>query len=291
MSANRRISRRQFLTTSASASLALAVRTGAARADSQRDPWGGFLVGVQTYSFRQFPAEQALKLTRELGLHYIELYPGPHLRQTSKVDQIAAVRRLCSTYGITPRAYGVVRFRKDHDYNRKAFELGRALGIRAFSADPDPDSFDSLDKLVAEYQIAVGIHPHGPNKEHQLHRWYSAEVILQAVKDHNPLIGAYLDTGHLLRAGLLGKHLDPAQQIQVMGARNYGIHLKDVDLGKDINVPFGKGSLDVLAVLRALRGVGFQGLISLEYEANPENPVPDMAASLSVFREAVKKLS
>ena len=32
-----------------------------------------------------------------------------------------------------------------------------------FSADPDPDSFDSLDKLCDEYKIAIGIHPHGPS--------------------------------------------------------------------------------------------------------------------------------
>ncbi len=31
-----------------------------------------------------------------------------------------------------------------------------------FSADPDPDSFDSLDKLCDKYKIAIGIHPHGP---------------------------------------------------------------------------------------------------------------------------------
>ena len=44
------------------------------------------------------------------------------------------------------------------------------------------------------------------------------------------------------------------------------------------------------AVLRALREVKFSGYISIEYEANPDNPGPDIQACLEVFRNAVAKL-
>ena len=54
-----------------------------------------------------------------------------------------------------------------------------------------------------------------------------------------------------------------------MGARNFGLHLKDHDNDKRTDVVFGKGSLDVVSVLRALREVKFTGYIALEYEANP----------------------
>src|SRR5262249_17566009 len=57
--------------------------------------------------------------------------------------------------------------------NRRKFEFARALGVRYLSADPSPDSFDSLDMLVAEYNIGIAIHPHGPVGKN-LHRWYSA---------------------------------------------------------------------------------------------------------------------
>src|SRR5207249_7041526 len=119
----------------------------------------------------------------------------------------------------------------DHDKNKKQFEFGQALGIKAFSADPDPDSFDSLDKLVEDTKIAIAIHPHGPQGRGKLHRWYSAEIIMAAVKDHNPLIGTCLDTGHLIRCNVppFNKKLDPPEQIRIMGARNFGIHLKDHD--------------------------------------------------------------
>src|SRR5581483_7872863 len=118
-------------------------------------------------------------------------------------------------------AFGVERFTKDNAANRRLFEFGRALGIRYFSADPDPDSFDSLDKLVEEFKIGIAIHPHGPAGK-MLHRWYSAEVILAAVKNHHRLIGTCLDTGHLIRSAQppFNRKLAPAAQVRVMGDRN-----------------------------------------------------------------------
>ena len=53
---------------------------------------------------------------------------------------------------------------------------------------------------------------------------------------------------------------------------------------------FGKGVLDVPAVLKALRDVGFQGAVAIEYEAHPENPSPDVRDCLAVVRESVRNL-
>ena len=54
---------------------------------------------------------------------------------------------------------------------------------------------------------------------------------------------------------------------------------------------FGKGVLDVSGVLKALREVKFQGLISIEYEANPKDPDKDVGACVQVFKESVKSIS
>lgn len=283
------INRRRFLHTGAAA-LSLSALPNLLRADDKRDDaFGGFKFGAQSYTFREFDTEPALKRMKDLGLHYVEFFQK-HAPVESTPAQISALRKLCEEYHITPLAWGVQRFTKNTDENRKYFEFGKALGIRMLSADPDPDSFDSLDKLCEEYKIAIGIHPHGPQGKKE-HRWYSAEIILKAVKDHNPLIGTCLDTGHLIRAAQLGDKLDPAEQIRRMGARNFGIHLKDHDNEKHRDVVFGKGVLDVPAVLKALRDVKFHGMISIEYEANPSDPSADVAACIEVVKESVKKLS
>jgi sugar phosphate isomerase/epimerase len=211
---------------------------------------------------------------------------------TDNADAIKAVLKLCADYDIKPIAYGVQRFTKDHGTNKKQFDFGKALGITTFSASPDPDSFDSLDKLCAEYKIAIAIHPHGPVGGGKLDRWYSAEIIYDAVKDHHPLIGSCLDTGHLIRCAQppFNKKLVPEEQVRVMKDRNFGMHLKDHDNDKKTDVVYGKGVLNVTEVLKALREVKFKGYISIEYEANPEDPIDDVKACVEVFKESAKKL-
>jgi inosose dehydratase len=280
------MSRRRFLQASAAT---LGIAGIAARFADNDDPFGGFKLGVQSYSFRRFKLDQALKRTHDLGLHYVEFY-NAHVSPQSTPEQVQAVLNLCKEYQVTPLGFGVEHFSKDDDANKRLFDFGKTLGVKYLSASPDPDAFDSLDKLVDEYKIAIAIHPHGPVGRGRLDRWYSAEIIMKAVKDHHPLIGACIDTGHIIRAAILGKKLDPAQEIRIMGARNFGIHLKDNDNKTDTNVVIGKGVLDVPGVLKALKEVKFQGGLEIEYEAHEEEPSPDMKACVDVVKETVKNL-
>ncbi|MFO0841253.1 MAG: sugar phosphate isomerase/epimerase [Gemmataceae bacterium] len=275
------LDRRSFLRAGATA-LALPVL---ARADEKKAA-DGFRLGAQSYTFRNFKLEQALARMKKVGLRYGEFYPG-HCPMTDKPEQVRAFLSLCKEYDVTPWAWGVQAFTKNHDANKRVFEFGKALGLKMFSADPTPDAFDSLDKLCDEFKIAIGIHPHGPVGR-GMHRWYSAEVILAAVKGHHELIGACLDTGHLVRAAQLGKKLDPAQQVRLMGKRNFGLHLKDHDNERKHDVVIGKGALDVPALVKALREVKFPGMISIEYEHNASEPTRDVAACVEVFRAAEK---
>jgi sugar phosphate isomerase/epimerase len=283
------LSRREFIAASAATAAGLAA-AGRARA---ADEFGGFTVGIQSYTFRKFqPAEKALKRIQDAGVKYAEFY-NEHLKPTATPEQVKDFKKLCSDFGIKPVAFGVEQFTKDHDKNKKLFEFGKELGIQALSADPAKDSFDSLDKLVEEYGIAIAIHPHGPSgRKGERHRWWSAEMIMEAVKNHNKKIGSCLDTGHLIRMEQLGVKLDPVQQIKVMGDRNFGLHLKDHDNKRKTDVPFGDptGVLDVLGVLKALKEVKFAGYISIEYEANEQDPSADVKKCLAYFKEQVKKL-
>jgi sugar phosphate isomerase/epimerase len=293
--------RRRFLQTSAVAAVGVASASAVSAAqpaaaqparDNGPDPFGGFTVGVQSYTFRRFrKLEDVLPRIQELGLHFVEFFRD-HVPLDSSDADINAARALCFRHGITPIAFGVEQFTKDHQANRRKFEFARKLGVRYLSADPSPDSFDSLDRLVAEFGIGIAIHPHGPAGNKMLHRWYSAEVIMKAVDSHHRLIGTCLDTGHLIRCAQdpFNRKLDPALQVRHMAARNFGLHLKDHDNAAGRDVVFGRGVLNVGEVLRALRDVRFQGYISIEYEANPDNPSPDVRACLDVFKEAVRKL-
>ena len=280
-------SRRTFLKASAATvGAGLLLPRAAAAAD---DLGSGISLGVQSYTFRNFDLEPALKRMQALGLKNAEFY-SKHIPPDSSSEKLTAILKLCKDYDVTPVGFGVQGFTKNHEANAKVFAFGKAIGLKYLSADPSPDSFDSLDKLCEEYQIAIAIHPHGPAGK-GLHRWYSAEVILKAVKDHYKLIGACLDTGHLIRSAQLGENLDPAAQVRLMGDRNFAMHLKDHDNKRKTDVVFGSkdGVLDVAGVLQALKDVKFKGAISIEYEANPADPSPDMKACVDYVRKVAKK--
>jgi inosose dehydratase len=282
------LSRRDMLRTSAAI---LAGATLPAYVKAADESFGNFIVAIQTYTFRKFTLEQAITKLNKLGIKYGEFYRG-HIPIESTAEQLKSVKKLLADNNVTPIAFGVEPFSKNHDENKKRFEFGAALGVKHLSADPTPDAFDSLDKLCAEYKISIAIHPHGPSGGKNRHRWWNAETILMAVKDHHELIGTCLDTGHLIRMEQLGEKIDPAQQVKVMGARNFGMHLKDHDNKRKVDVQYGKdgGVLNVPAVLKALKDVKFKGYIAIEYEANENEPTEDVAALIAIMKESIKKV-
>lgn len=282
------LSRRRFLALSTAAAAgatwfeAPRILAAAGLADAS-DRFGGFPVGVQSYSLRQFELPEALRHLHGMQVHYVE-YAGKHCPNQATDAELANILKLTSDAGLKVSAHGVNRFTKDHDANKNVFDFAKKLGIRTITADPAPDAFDSLDKLVAEYDIRIAIHNHGPT-----HRYNKVESVASAIKGHDKRIGACVDCGHYLRSGE-----DPVKCVLTLGDRVYGVHLKDeaeMNTPKSSNVVLGKGHLDLVGLFKALRQVTFpaDGALSLEYEANPQNPIDEMKACLEAAREAIAK--
>jgi sugar phosphate isomerase/epimerase len=284
------LSRRRFLALSTAAAAgatwfdAPRILQAAALSDT-KDGFGGFPVGVQSYSLREFKLPDAIRHLQGMGVHYVEL-AGTHLPPTASDEQIAEVLKLASTADLRVSGHGVNAFSKNHDNNKKIFEFAKKLGVRNISANPQPDAdtFASLDKLVAEYDIRIAIHNHGPGALYD-----KLDGVVKVIKDHDKRIGACVDCGHFLRSGE-----DPVKCVLELKDRVYGVHLKDekeTNTKASSNVVIGKGHLDVVGLFKALRQIKFSadGALSLEYEANKENPIDDMKACLEVAREAIAR--
>jgi len=278
-------SRREFLQVGAAAVTAAALRPASVLAAD--DPYGGFKMGLQSYSLRGFKAPEALDHTRTLGLKYWEGYSG-HIPQGTVPKHIEEQRQLLSSHGVTMLAYGVVGFDADESKAPAVFEFAKGMGLLAISANPNKDkaTFDLLDKLVAEYGIAIAIHNHGPgalyDKISDVEEW---------VKDRHPKVGACVDTGHYLRSDE-----DPVAAIERFGKRTFGVHLKDVKTieadgkrSKQFKI-LGEGDLNVLGCLKALKKLNYQNCLAIEYEENPMNPLSDLEVCLKNVRAAVEKL-
>ena len=274
--------RRRFLalTTAAAAGATIFDVPGILAAD---DPYRGLPIGVQSFSLRNYNVVDAVRHIQGMGLHFVEFF-SKHLNPNATAAQLAENRQLLERAKVTLSAHGVNRFSKDHEANRKVFEFAKRAGIRNITANPTPDSFDSLDKLVAEYNIRIAIHNHGPGALYD-----SIDSVKKAVAGHHKLIGACVDTGHFIRS-----KEDPVKAVHELGPRVFGVHMKDEEKQekKSHNVVIGSGHLDVLGLFKALKKVSFpaDGSLSLEYEANPSNPIDDMKQCLAVAREAIAKL-
>ena len=123
--------RRGFLQAGAAALSLAALPRSVIAENKADDEFGGFTLGVQSFTFRSFNIEGTLKRIKEVGLKHVEFSGSKHLPATATAEQLQAVLRLCKEYGVTPVCCGVYRFTKDHEANRKVFELGKTLGVRA----------------------------------------------------------------------------------------------------------------------------------------------------------------
>lgn len=268
--------RRSFLAAGAAlAGTAVLPRAGSAAAAD-----GGPNLGIQMYSLRGFPIDDALGHVKELGLQFIEFYPGM-LPVTDDQAVIDGMKRKVADLGLTISAYGVNRFTKDAAANRRIFAFAKAVGIPILGADPDPDSFASLDDLVKEFDVRIAIHNHGPT-----HRYNKVLDVLRAIEKHDTRIGACADLGHFLRSGE-----KPTEVIRLLAGRLYGIHLKDFAEMQDKTkgVILGRGHIDVPAVFAALDQAKFpaDGALSIEYEENPKDPIADIRQCIDVARAAM----
>ncbi|GIV10371.1 MAG: hypothetical protein KatS3mg019_2462 [Fimbriimonadales bacterium] len=244
----------------------------------RRNPYAPFQMGVQSYSMRKMGLEAMLQATRALGLDAIEAFMA-HLPYFNPSDKWGELKDTVAKSGVRVLAYGVVSFGADEASARTIFEFAKALGIPVITADPAPESFRYLARLCEEFKIPIAIHNHGPNT-----RYDTIRSVDDAMRGQPEWIGACVDTAHFLRSGE-----NPVEAVQRFGKRVHAVHLKDVK-DRTRYTLLGQGDLDMVGFLRALRRIGFKGCLALEYEENPDDPLPDLRACLDAVQNALRSV-
>lgn len=242
----------------------------------------GLKLGIQIYSLRGFPVDVALDHTKNLGFEEVEFFSGM-FPLTASDEEIQKMVQKVKGLGLRISAHGVNGFTKDAEANRKVFEFAKKAGVKNISAAPTPDSMDSLNDLVKEYDIRIAIHNHGPSD-----RFNKVVDVLRAIEGRDPRIGACADLGHFIRSGE-----KPVDVIRALAGRLYGVHLKDFAEMKESTrgVILGQGHLDCAAVFDAMIQAKFpaDGALSLEYEENPKDPIEDIRQCVATAKTAMTK--
>jgi inosose dehydratase len=252
-------------------------------ADSPKsDPYRGLKFGVASYSLRNFSLDGAISIMKKLGVRYISL-KDVHLPMESTPAQRKEARKKLEDAGLILMGGGVIYLRNDEVEIRNAFEYAKDAGMPTMVASPDPASLDLLDKMVQQYNIRVAIHNHGPGDE----KYPSPLDVLRLVKNHDQRIGICADVGHTVRLGL-----DPIEAIKKCAGRLYDLHIKDVTsaTADGENIEFGKGVIDIAKIIKTLLEIKFPYHVGLEYEINPDNPLPGMLECFAYARGVLAAL-
>jgi len=247
-----------------------------------------FPFAVQCWTFRKFTFLETLKKAKELGIKYLQPYPGQALSldmpdvkfdHTLSDDLIKKVKRELKKHGISLVSYGVVNFENSEESMGKVFDFAKKMGIKTIVTEPQYDDYSLIEKMVQKFNINIAVHNHPePSK------YARPETVLDHVKGLDERIGSCADTGHWMRAGL-----KPVEALRLLEGRILDVHLKDRNkFGTKgaYDVPFGQGKANIHDILAELTLQNYHGYLSIEYE-NPEevdNPSPSIRKGMEYIK-------
>jgi sugar phosphate isomerase/epimerase len=247
-----------------------------------------FPISVQCWTFRKFTFFETLKKVKELGLNYLQPYPGqllsgdmPDVKFDHNLsdDLIKKVKSNLKEHAISLVSYGVVGFDNNEKSMRKVFDFARKMGIKTIVTEPEFDDFSLIEQMVQEYNINIAIHNHPePSK------YARPQTVLDHVRGLDARIGSCADTGHWMRAGLI-----PVEALRLLEGRILDVHLKDRNkFGTEgaYDVPFGKGMANIQNILAELTLQNFSGYLAVEHE-NPDevdNPSPSIKEGIKYIK-------
>lgn len=253
----------------------------------------GWRIGMQSYSFHLFPLTEALNKTQELGLKYIEVYPGHKLggkwgdkvfdfnldQQTQK-----EIKQLAASKGIKIVGTGVYVADKSSDWE-KMFKFAKSMDMEFITCEPALGDWDLVEKLSKQYGIKISVHNHPQPSD-----YWKPDNLLAAISSRSKSLGSCSDVGHWRREGL--NQIDCLKQLE---GRIISLHFKDIapkveGEKEQHDVIWGTGILNVKDMLKELQRQKFKGVFSIEYEYNWDNSVPDIKQCVDYFNRVANEI-
>jgi sugar phosphate isomerase/epimerase len=245
--------------------------------------WMNLDLAVQSYCFRTIKDNrQVAACVGACGVDGIELCVAHvDLADERSWDEVIGAYR---DAGVRIVSFGVARMGRDADLARRAFAFAAAAGAGHisvdFPVDAVPACYEVAGRLAGEYGVRLGLHNHGGR-----HWLGHPDVVGQALAAAPERVGLCLDSGWALDSWT-----DPVAWVERFRQRLYAVHFKDFvyeRVRKPVDVVTGEGNLDLGAFCRALAAAGFSGPALVEYEGDPDDPVPAVTRCVQAVRAAV----
>lgn len=253
----------------------------------------GWRLAIQSFSFHRFTLPEALDKTKELGIKYIEVYPG-HKLGADFGDQVFGfdmndetrkkVKELAASKDIKIIATGVY-VTDDPENWEKMFAFAKDMEMEFVTCEPALKDWDLVENLSKQYGIKVSVHNHPQPSD-----YWNPDLLLAAIGTRSKDIGSCADVGHWRREGL-----DQVECLKKLNRRLVSLHFKDIaekveGEKEQHDVIWGKGILDVKQMLITLKDQNFKGVFSIEYEYNWDNSVPDIQKCIEYYDNVTSEI-
>jgi sugar phosphate isomerase/epimerase len=271
-------SRRKFIQSSAAAFTGMIALQG--NSFSEINPVTSPLkVGMAGYTFAKLDIPASIAIMKRVDIRYISI-KDIHLPLNSTAEKIQQVVAQFKEAGIEVYTVGVIYMKTKQEVDT-AFNYARLAGVPMIVGVPDPELLDYAEGKIKDTGIKLAIHNHGPEDK----LYPGPKNVIDLIKNRDKRMGICMDIGHAVRAGA-----DPAKAAIEYRDRLFDLHIKDVTAAmKDGKVTeVGRGVIDFPALVKALTKINYQGVCSLEYEKDMNDPLAGIAESIGYFKAVIK---
>ena len=254
----------------------------------------GVMIGVQSYSFRDRPMDEALKAMTDIGFSYTELWQG-HIEppkgtspedvkkwrnSPGSLDQMKEVKKKFDAAGVKIYALNYSFGPQHTDAEIElGMEMAKTLGTKYITASSKVSQAKRINDLAGKHGVLVAMHGHdnvaNPDEFSTIDRF---EKAMQG----NPNIKINLDIGHFVAAGG-----DPVSYLEKMHKDILTLHIKDRKKDHGANMPFGEGDTPIKAVLQELKTKKYAIPANIEYEYKGADTVAEVRKCFDYCKAAL----
>jgi sugar phosphate isomerase/epimerase len=284
--AGQAISRREFGAVAAGGLVSLSSRSPGEGGQSAAP-----IIGVQSYSFRDRPLEDAIAAMSKVGLRSCELWQD-HVeprripreekrrwRETVSLDHFQRVREQLAKASIALSAYNISIKDDFSDAEiERAFDMTTALGAPLITSSSNVATVARIAPVAERRKMLVGMHNHSridPNE------FASAKSLTDAMA-RSRFIAANLDIGHFTAA-----NEDALAFLKQHHARIVTVHLKDRKRDQGPNLEFGAGDTPIVEAVKLISGSGWPIPMNIEYEYKGGDTVEEVRKMVDYCRRAL----
>lgn len=248
-------------------------------------------IGVQSYSFRDWPLADAIAAMRKLGLRSCELWQN-HVeprglsrdemrrwRETAPLDTFHKVRDQFARASIALSAYNISIKDDFSDLEiERAFDMTAAVGAPLITSSSNIATVTRIAPVAERRKVLVGMHNHSridPNE-------FATAKSMSDAMARNRFIAANLDIGHFTAA-----NEDAVAFLKQHHARVVTLHLKDRKRDQGPNLEFGAGDSPIAEVLELVSANRWPIPMNIEYEYKGGDAVVEVGKCLAYCRRVL----